>query len=455
MAKGIMIIAVFAILALVAIVNFPTDNSEANEKQIIADSMAEIDLYCQKLMFPQAKSVYASLAQANLSNEEIINGYIDFCVEHGYVKEAQDICVQLLSINEQNKPIAERLLEICYSADLTDVYKYMDSYKELTKDTEIYSKIKSESAGKYKYIGTYYESVDDWSVKDYAYIYSDGGKTGVVNSSGKETVAPVFDYICSYSPSLNYIAIKDHDQLVYSTSEGQRALVPYNRSDKELIYLDYAGTYENGFANINNGGVWSYANETMGIGNMQYEETAPFYNGISAVKENGKWSLIDTSFNPILNAAYNDIYLDQYGGFMFGNLIYLDSGSGWQAYKLTKETTEDSVSYKIDFIQSDAFDEVRPFGEYGAVKKNGKWGFIRNDGTWLIEPKYEDAYSFRCGLAPVKKEGKWGFISEDGSTAIDFTFDNAVSLNSNGCSAVKSGDKWKFIQLLEYYYIGR
>lgn len=455
MAKGFLIVVIFVVLALAAFVNFPKDNGEAAENKIIADSMAEIDLYCQKLMFTQAKSVYSDLAKNHMDNSDITLGYIDFCIEHGYMKEAQAMCNSLLAKDAGNKAIAEKLLGVYYSTGSNDMYTFMSENKQLVEDTETYAKIKSEAFGKYRYMGSSYAKVDDWSGNDYTFIYSNEGKMGVSSSTGDVIVSPAYDNIYSYTSDKKYIAIKDHDQIVYASTNGQRALVPYNSSEKTLIYLDYAGPFENGFANINNNGVWTYVSDSMGIGPMQYEESLPFCRGISAVKENGKWSLIDKNFKPIINGAYNNLYHDQYGHFLFGEIIYLDNGNGWQPYKITREASDNNVSYKIEAIGSETFEEVKPFGEYGAVKKGGVWGFIRSDGTWLIKPRYDDAYSFSCGLAPVLEDGKWGYIGEDGSVAIEFTFDEAISFNNVGCSAVKSGEKWKFIQLEEYYYIGR
>ncbi|HEX2640476.1 MAG TPA: WG repeat-containing protein, partial [Pyrinomonadaceae bacterium] len=57
------------------------------------------------------------------------------------------------------------------------------------------------------------------------------------------------------------------------------------------------------------------------------------------------------------------------------------------------------------------------------VRVNGKAGFIDRTGTVVIEPKYEDAYDFSEGLAPIKVDGKWGFINESGRTIVEPRFD--------------------------------
>lgn len=47
--------------------------------------------------------------------------------------------------------------------------------------------------------------------------------------------------------------------------------------------------------------------------------------------------------------------------------------------------------------------------------QNGKYGFVDNSGKWIIEPKFDEAESFRYKIAKVKIDGKYGFIRTDGS----------------------------------------
>lgn len=126
---------------------------------------------------------------------------------------------------------------------------------------------------------------------------------------------------------------------------------------------------------------------------------------------------------------------------------------GWQLYSIGMDE-ENSKAVSVAKCSELSFEDVKPFGDYGAVKQNGKWGFIKTDGTWLIEPKYDDAFSFSCGLAPVLIDGKWGYISESGNVVIEPTYEAAISFSEKGVSAVKIDDEWRFIQLEKFYYLG-
>ncbi|MGN0657833.1 MAG: WG repeat-containing protein, partial [Ruminiclostridium sp.] len=449
MTKGLLIIVVFAVLALVAVANFPKDAPVDDEKLAIAASMSEIDVYCKKMMYPQAEEAYSSLALKYFNDRSVVDGYIDFCLEYGYTNKALDMCNKLLATDSSDKAAAEKILNIYYETGSTDIYKFMNKYGELIGESEIYKSVKGEIFGKFRKSGSSSGNISDWSPSKYTYVYDNDGRMGVASATGVKVVSPVFDKIYSYSPK-GYVAIMDHDQIVYADANGQRLLVPYDADANDLMYLDYAGPFNCGLANVEKDGVWGYANEALNFGYMKYEQTTPFSCGIAAVKENGKWSIIDDNFQPVGTGTYTDVFRDDYGYCCFDNMVFLNSGSGWRLYELITENNEKTVSYSLELRGEEAFEDVRAFGEYGAVKKNGKWGFIRKDGTWLLEPKYEEAYSFRCGLAPVMKEGKWGYIAEDGRTVIDFTYDGAISFNSAGCSAVKSGEEWSFILLDEY-----
>ena len=73
-----------------------------------------------------------------------------------------------------------------------------------------------------------------------------------------------------------------------------------------------------------------------------------------------------------------------------------------------------------------------------------------SDGEIKIEPKYDNADSFCAGIAPVCKDGKWGYIDVNEKYAIEPIFDEARCFNTRGIAAVKTDEKWKFIQLRTY-----
>lgn len=59
-------------------------------------------------------------------------------------------------------------------------------------------------------------------------------------------------------------------------------------------------------------------------------------------------------------------------------------------------------------------------------KSSDNWGFLKKDGSWLVEPNYTQADSFKDGVAPVKGES-WWYITKDLDYFIE-PFDNKKKL---------------------------
>jgi hypothetical protein len=90
-----------------------------------------------------------------------------------------------------------------------------------------------------------------------------------------------------------------------------------------------------------------------------------------------------------------------------------------------------------------------PF-EYG-----GKWGFKDPAGKAVVEPKYDGAGGFACGLAPVnvgakrqwqdfKQGGKWGYIDARGNVVVPIRFECAHAF-SEGLGQVSDQRGTRFL----------
>ena len=88
--------------------------------------------------------------------------------------------------------------------------------------------------------------------------------------------------------------------------------------------------------------------------------------------------------------------------------------------------------------------------EPAAVKKDNRWGFLDTDGKLKIECKYEDAYSFHMGLAPVKEGNTYRYINKKGAIKIMTEFNDARPFNENGIAVVKNGELYRLIQMYRY-----
>lgn len=88
------------------------------------------------------------------------------------------------------------------------------------------------------------------------------------------------------------------------------------------------------------------------------------------------------------------------------------------------------------------YDEVFSFKEdLCCVEKDGLFGFINKKGEEVIPIMYQCALSFSQGLACVYKGDKCGYINKNNEVVIDFDFDAATPVEDGNCRVKRSG-KW-------------
>ncbi len=74
------------------------------------------------------------------------------------------------------------------------------------------------------------------------------------------------------------------------------------------------------------------------------------------------------------------------------------------------------------------------------VKAGDKWGYIDHKGKYVINPQFEDAGLFRCGLARIENsDGKIGFINEKGNYVILPNYIDATPFSSDVAFVVEEG----------------
>jgi len=122
-----------------------------------------------------------------------------------------------------------------------------------------------------------------------------------------------------------------------------------------------------------------------------------------------KWGFIDKSGKTVIEAKFDDVIRDQYGG---------------------------CTLYHKPF---------RNFSEgLCAVRVKDKWGYIDKTGAFLVTPVYDNAGNFSEGLACVRSGTKYGYIDKTGKLAIplelDFNRDTAGLSNNN--------PDWDFTQVM-------
>lgn len=460
-------LAAMCALSALVIVTSKDESIEQKENKI----RQSITLFDDKKMYSEAAAKYKELVNLNTANYKNIIEYRDYCIDHEFQAESAQASLKAIRLKEQTEETdfdsAKIYLKWLSDTDDKDKYAFvkecMGKYSGDEKNyfSDFYDSIK----GDYRTFGGKYLNFGDWHNtyvrQDNKYYY--GGEyyafaedrysnRCVIDNSGSTLLtAPE---IMSYSFEKKLAAAHHEEQLVYLDASRQRKIVPYNTSENKLLNYDYLGAYYKNIANFSVDGKWGYINANADVITDQYEYATPFVNGVAAVKENGSWHFITISDNNLValtDERFDDVKLDEYGcPFSYGYAYVKKTGSGkWSLISLTVDVEKKKIS-GIRHIGSQEFDDVKPFGAYGAVKSGEKWGFIDADGEWVLEPTFEDAKSIVCGLAPVKIDGKWGYADITGKIIIDARFEDAVPFNLNGIAAVKSDGVFRMIQLQEY-----
>lgn len=178
--------------------------------------------------------------------------------------------------------------------------------------------------------------------------------------------------------------------------------------------------------------------------------------------DNRKFGVIDRTGREVIPCEWDDVSLPS------DNRVLLQQGLGTdRLYGFADTTGLIVIPVRYGF--------ARPFSEGRAVVGEGAWvekelaeeyknsslkyefqgkfGFIDTRGDSVTEPVYEEAYSFRNGLAPVAKAGKyylkWGYIDPAGAEKIPFDYYAADPFSEDGYATVSrisgGAPKWGLI----------
>lgn len=214
-------------------------------------------------------------------------------------------------------------------------------------------------------------------------------------------------------------------------------------TDKPVDSLSYLG---NGYSAVSVDGRYSYTTSTLAVPEqLPYEYATPFSGGVAAVKEDGKWGIIDVNANYVAVPSYDEIVLNEFGSCVSSGVIFARQG---ESYFML-----DSQGNKLNEY---AFEQVYPFqmsGQPAAVKINGKWTFVKNTGE-LYELEGKEFFavkSFNNFLAPATRDGeKWGYIDAYGNYVIEPQWADCLQFSEYGVAPVYNGTSWSFIQLIRY-----
>jgi len=263
-------------------------------------------------------------------------------------------------------------------------------------------------------------------------------KWGFVNRYGVSRVRTIYKEVGVFTNSGLAPVVDQEGNAYFINIEGEKALATLEK------YKKFGNISDDLFPAMAGNGKYLYLNEKFeAAGKNSYDYASTFNQKIAAVKTGSQWSLIDTKENVILDGL-KEVVLDEKGIAARNDRCFVSNDGS--SYIM--------VDLKGNRVGNGSYEAVRIFNDstYAAVRVNNKWGFIDKDGNYFIEPSFEEARSFSCGLAAVKTTGDWGFIDESGSFVIAPTFEDAKDFNAKGSCFVQIDGTWR---LLEIYRLNR
>lgn len=180
-----------------------------------------------------------------------------------------------------------------------------------------------------------------------AYEFSDGralvqkgpgGNFGYIDNTGKEVIECKYFEAYSFSNGVALVYIADYtdaDMWTYIDKDGNLLFdktFPLARDFNE----EYAVVLKEGYGFPVPPGYdipkrWSYINKNGEfVTDMDFEEAGDFYNGYACVKNNGKWGVINNSFELVVPYEYENMKMSE-----DGNIYVQNDGSTWKTINIS------------------------------------------------------------------------------------------------------------------------
>lgn len=406
----------------------------------------------------------------------VINSHAETVIKPKYDEmivipnEAQDIFVCITDANYGNGDYKTKVIN--------------SKGKETIKD---YDKIEA--------IANYDADKNIW-YEDNVFRVQKDGKFGLINYSGKKLLECEYDSINPIYGIENSLVIEKDGKFGLSDDSGNIVLEPkYKQIDK------IGEDYKNGYIVVNDNNKYGIIGfDKSNILDIKYDDIKGITGeNLYAVKENGKYTLVDKSGEKKINKDFEDVLEisnegivakmnTKYGvtdlegntkiSFKYdelkhtkGNNFIAKDGNKYGVVDLEGTVVFPIESTKIEYISSGNFiisDTVQDgktvskvYNEEYQEKITGEIleintskGYIKvkaNDEYKYYNFKFEEKAASQLlttnKLFVSKKDGKYGFIDESGKVVVDYIYDDATEQNINGYAGIKKDGVWGAIDV--------
>lgn len=251
------------------------------------------------------------------------------------------------------------------------------------------------------------------------------GDFGFINAMGKEIVPCKYGNLLPYSNNMTYF--------FYGLKYGF-----YDTKGNTVVPLTYAsvGTFSEGLCPVQTKDKWGYI-DTKGklVIPMEYEDAGKFSEGLACVQKNGKFGYIDKTGKVVLPFTF-DMQADFNNGVIE---VFEPNDAGASAATYYDKSGKKLFSLKAGWWTGGPFTEDRI-----VVADGHYYGYLDKTGKEPFPMEFENASSFKNGLAAVKLDGFVGFVNINGEKVIAPQFDKAGGF-ADGLIPVQKDGKWGYI----------
>lgn len=282
----------------------------------------------------------------------------------------------------------------------------------------------------YQVLETNKKEYNPIEVSTYNYfILNKDSKYGVIDTSGKVIVEPIYDNVKIPNPEKAVFICKEADKFIAVNNLNEKIFTEY----EEIDAISLNGTvsnipYEKTVLKYKKNGKYGIINfEGKEITKPIYEEIKGLENKETEllIKLNGKYGVINVKGAKLIKPEYNNIVAD---GF------YTDKDKyGLSGYIVSNKTTEGYIYgyinnkykkvLKVEHNEIERIlDTKNEEDTYLIASKNGKYGIIKN-GKVLTNYAYQGIeYDSESSLFEIEKSEKYGIIDYNGRIIIPIEY---------------------------------
>lgn len=246
-----------------------------------------------------------------------------------------------------------------------------------------------------------------------------GDLYGLIDSTGKEVVAPYFSSIEEFSGGM---AVVSKDYKPGAIDLNGVILVPFNSH----IMVSNLKPYGLSVFNKDTGQRSVITPYTKGKLEGPFDSVDNFENGYAKFRKNNKHGIIDSACVIVAQPLYDFIYRSENGTYI---------AQKDKAYGILDHKGE--VVVPIEFEKIERTPDLTMF----LVQKNGKQGVVKLGGAMAIPMEYDFVQYKSLGVWYVKQNRNYGFVNSKGEILLPLIYNSITCYNeSQGFISATQGD---------------